>query len=163
MAFKIQPSQIAGSAGMVPSVMNLVPEATQDFEKGTPIRIVTGEAEEHPLAATVVDLYGFSLQGTIDPASNLPLATLPTISISKADRNTAFVSKAWETGAVQEDLSAVLIGDQYGLIKDGDDFYVDLDDTTNVLVQITKIQTGPGADGLNVLFWKVLESALQEP
>jgi len=85
-------------------------------------------------------------------------------AIAKADRNTAFVAKAWDTGAVTEDLSAVVIGDQYGLIKSGTDFYVDLDDTTNVLVQIVKIDDDNTNSGLgSVLWFKVIESALQEP
>jgi hypothetical protein len=60
MAFKIQPSQLSGSAGLVPSVMNLPVEATQVFEKGTPVTLVSGEIEEHPLGATVIDLISLS-------------------------------------------------------------------------------------------------------
>jgi hypothetical protein len=165
MAFKIQPSQLSGSAGLVPSVMNLPVEATQVFEKGTPVTLVSGEIEEHPLGATVIDLYGFSLEsGFRDPTSNLPLATVNEAAIAKADRNTAFVSKAWDGAAIEEDLSAVNVGDQYGLVKDGNDFYVDLSDVVNVMVQITKIDNDLTQSGIaSVLWFKVLESALQEP
>ena len=164
MAFKIQPSQLSGSAGLVPSVTNPVPEATQVFEKGAPIRIVAGEAEEHTLVAVVVDLFGFSLKGT-PLGTNDPLASIGTISVAKADRNTAFVSRAATAGAETDDISAVLLGDQFGLIKIVDDFFVDLDDVTDVVLQIVKITSGTptSAEGLNLLWWKVLESALQEP
>ena len=166
MAFKIQPSQLSGSAGLVPSVVNPLLAAAQVFEKGTPVRLdASGDIEEHPLGAVVVDLFGFSLMETLDPLSNNPLATLLTISVAKADRNTAFVSRAASAGADTDDISAVNLGDQFGLLKVGDDFFVDLDDTVNVLVQIVKISSGTptSAEGLNLLWWKVLESALQEP
>jgi hypothetical protein len=58
----------------------------------------------------------------------------------------------------------VNVGDQYGLVKDGNDFYVDLSDVVNVMVQITKVDNDLTQSGLgSVLWFKVLESALQEP
>ncbi len=166
MAFKIQPSQLSGSAGLVPSVVNPVLAAAQVFERGTPVRLdASGEIEEHPLVAVVVDIFGFSLMETLVTTSNDPLATLGTITVAKADRNTAFVSRAATAGAETDDISAVNLGDQFGLIKVGNDFFVDLDDVVNVVLQIVKIASGTltSAEGLNLLWWKVLESALQEP
>jgi hypothetical protein len=159
--FPIQPSKIAGSGGLVPNVFNLAAEAAENFPQGTPMRVrsADGLLEEHPLLTTVIDIYGFSLEGVNAGSYDNPSGK---VAVAKADRNTEFVSKARTSGAYATDLSAVYVGNTYGLIKVGTGqsavFAVDLDDTTNVVVQITKVD-----DTLDLVWWKVLESALQEP
>ena len=155
MGFKIQPSKVsAGPAA--PEVFPLTPEAAQTFEKGAPIRIVSGEAQEHPLVTTVTGLYGFALEGMASAGvSDNPSGD---VHVAKANRMTEFVAQCVTSAVLETDLSAVSIGDQYGLLKSGTDFYVDLSDQVNVHVQITKID-----DNLNVVWFAVLESVLQEP
>jgi hypothetical protein len=154
MGFKIQPSKV-GAGPAAPEVFPLTPESSQTFEKGTPITVTAGEAVEHALGATVTNIYGFSLEGVTSGVSDNPSGD---VHVAKANRITEFVAQCITSGAVATDLSGVAIGDQYGLLKSGTDFYVDLDDEVHVVVQITKID-----DNLNVVWFAVLESALQEP
>lgn len=157
MPFRLQPSKIAGSGGMVPSSgPDLAPEATQTFEKGTVVTVTAGEIVEHALGATVVGIYGVSLVGVSSGVSDDPSGN---IQVAKADRNTVFVAKAISGGQVQTDLSGVDVGDQYGLLQHTDDAtYVDLADVTNVVLQVEKVD-----DDLDLVWFKFLESALQEP
>ncbi len=153
-AFPMQPGQQKGSAGDVPDVSNL-DNGSITCNKGRVITNTSGSAVLHALASTVTGVYGVSLEKCTSGTSEGPASTL--LAIARADRNTIFVSKVVVSGAVTTDLSSLTIGDQYGLITVSGQDYVDFDDTSQVLVQIVKID-----DELNVVWFVFIESTLQD-
>ena len=154
MPFFTQPGRIAGSGGPVPDVVELA-AGVITCNKGRVVTNTAGAAVLHALGATVTNIYGVTLEGAAAGVTDGP-GTL--LAIAKANKQTNFVSKCVDTGALTADLSGVTVGDQYGMLTVGGQDYIDLDDTTNVVAQITKID-----DDLNVVWFVFLESTLQEP
>ena len=154
MPFYTQPGRTLGSAGDVPNVVNL-DAGTITCNKGRVVTNTTGSAVLHGLAATVTGVYGITLEGAASGVTDGP-GTL--LAIAVADRNTEYVSKVIVSGAITDDLSSMTVGDQYGMITVSSQDYIDFDDTTHHIAQITKID-----DDLNVVWFLFLESALQQP
>jgi len=154
MPFFTQPGRTLGSAGDVPNVVN-VDAGTITCNKGRVVTLTAGAAVLHGLAATVTNVYGITLEGA---AAGVPDNPGTLLAIAVADRNTEFVSKVVVSGAITTDLSNLTVGDQYGMILVSSQDYIDYDDTSDVIAQITKID-----DDLNVVWFLFLESALQQP
>lgn len=155
MSFVMQPGRQLGSAGNVPNVNNL-DSGSITCNKGRVVTNTAGSAVLHALGATVTNIYGVTLESCAAGVSTGAVTTL--LAIAVADRNTEFVSGVVDGGAVTADLSAMTVGDQYGLLTVSGQDYIDLDDTSNVVVQITKID-----DDLDIAWFLFLESALQQP
>lgn len=155
--FRIQPSRTP--SGMTPEGFGYPPDSAATFAKGALVTLdAQGEVAEHAGGVTVIDVLGIAMEGCAAGVSDNPSGD---VEVAVANRETHFIGGAYDTGAPTEDVSAVILGETYGLIKHTDGvWYVDLDDTTNVLVQITKIIQ---ETNLNVLQFKFLESTLQQP
>ena len=155
MAFVMQPGRQKGSAGDVPDVSNL-DNGSITCNKGRVVTNTAGSAVLHALASTVTNVYGVSLEKCTSGTSEGPASTL--LAIAKADRNTEFVAGVVESGAVVTGtMPAFVIGSEYGLITVSSQDYVDFDDTSNKLAQITKIDTD-----LKIVWFLFIESTLQE-
>lgn len=155
MPFVMQPGRLKGSAGNVPDVAELDAGSITCL-KGRVVTLTAGSAVLHALGATVTNLYGVTLEGAAAGVGDGPDSDI--LVVAKFDRNTEFVSKIVISGAVSADLSTVVVGSQYGMITVSSQDYIDIDDTTNVVAQVTKID-----DDLNVVWFILLESAIQEP
>ncbi len=159
MPFRAQPSQVGAG---VPEILDYVPEATAVFEKGALMALNAGEAEEHAGGTTVTGVLGISLDGTT--AAGVASSPSGESSVAIANRRTRFIFQAYDAGAPITDASAVAVNDIYGLIKHSDNvWYVDLDDTTNDLVQVVKVILPNGPNATDLLLVKFLESTLEIP
>ena len=154
MPFYTQPGRTLGSGGDVPNVVNL-DAGSITCNKGRVVTNSSGSAVLHGLASTVTGVYGITLEGAAAGVTDGP-GTL--LAIAVADRNTEFVSKVVSSSAIITDLSSMTVGDQYGMLLVSGQDYIDLDDTSQVITQITKID-----DDLNAVWFLFLESALQQP
>ncbi len=153
MPIQIQPSRFPSAE--VPSVDNRGIVAAQTFNRGAPIQLSSGNAQEHPGGATVTGIYGFSLEDVDNGASSGANSTQVAIAI--ADHDTWFMGQLDNAGAVVAPDSGNLDTD-YGLIKTGDDWFVDETDTTNVVVTVRDFDVD-----LNVVWFTVLPSAGANP
>lgn len=155
MTFIMQSGRMKGSAGDVPDVANL-DTGSITCNKGRVITNTAGSAVLHALAGTVTNVFGISLEDCAAGVSTGAVTTL--LSIARADRNTEFISGVVESGAVVTGtMPAFVVGDTHGLITVSGQDYVDFDDTSDVLVQIRKIDTD-----LKVVWFLFIESTLQE-
>ena len=155
MTMRMQPAQLKGSAGDVPDVANL-DNGTITCNIGEVITNTSGSAVLHGLGGTVTGVYGISLESCAAGTSTGPVTTL--LSIARADRNTVFVSGVVESGAVVTGtMPALVVGTSHGILKVSNQDYLDFDDTSNVLVQIRKIDTA-----LKIVWFIFIESTLQE-
>lgn len=155
--FPMQAGRTIGSAGDVPNAAVQPVEAATSFVRGRIVRLdANGDIIVHPGGADVVDIYGVSMEGATSGVSDSPAEGA---NVAKADRNTEFVARAHSAADFNADVSTVDVGDTFGFLNDADGIsHVDLDDTTNVVLQVTKVD----AD-LRLLWFKFLESTLQEP
>lgn len=151
---RIQPSKFGQQKA--PDSFQYTPNATLSVERGAVVTYDTGndELDEHAGGATVTGILGVTGHGCSSGESDDPSGL---VLVNKA-KDQEFVGPMLESAAIKTDLSDVSIGDQYGIIKHTDDiWYVDFDDTGDVVVQITKID-----DDLDLVWFRFLESAIQE-
>ena len=155
MPFQMQPARQLGSAGDVPDVGTLL-AASLTASKGQVVKNSSGTAIIHPLGSDVLLVYGVTLEADVSGTSDGPDSTL--LHIARADVRTEFVSKVTDSaGVIQTDLSGLSVGDQLGILTTSSQDYVDKDDTTDKLVQLTKID-----DDLDVV-WFVFIPATLDP
>jgi hypothetical protein len=145
---------VKGGSNNVGSFQGLAPEGAQTFKLGSPVRLVSGLVEEHPGTTTVTGILGFAAQAvtggvpeTVDDGQ---------VTIDLADGVTVFGGQCVNgNDTVLTDLSSIAVGTRYGLLKRSDGFWaVDIADTTNVVVQITKV-----VQELNQVEFQVIQSA----
>lgn len=159
MTVRIQPSKV--NAG-VPEITDYDVESSAEFVKGALMQLTSGEAEEHAGGTTVTGVLGIALDGTT--AAGTASSPSGQVSVAIANRQTTFVGQCYDAGAPITDASAVTVGDVYGLIKHTNDvWYVDLDDTSNDLVKITKVILRDGPGQTDLVQFKFLESTLAIP
>lgn len=170
--FFIQPAVMEGDAGDVPAVnSSLLLEAAQVILRGDPLTITSGALVKHALVAVVTNIAGFALEPTDKTRAGADIAgesagPANELSYAKATARTNFISQMVDSGAIKTDLSAVAVGDQYGLLVHSDGYvYADFDDTTNVVIEITKVinENVGGQNPQAYVQWKVIASAIQQP
>ena len=149
----LQQSVQKGSAGNVPDVVTLL-AASLTCSKGQLVKNNSGTAIIHPLAGNVQLVYGVTLEADVSGTSDGPDSTL--LHIARADVRTEFISKVVNSsGVIQTDLSSLSVGNQLGILTNSNQDYVDKDDTSDKLVQLTKID-----DELNVVWFTFIPSTL---
>jgi hypothetical protein len=167
--FVMQPAQ--SPSGGVPEIFPFKPQSAVTFLKGNVLaKDASGDVAEHGLSTAVTGVVGVAVEGVVSGVSDNPAKFTGTdaigseVNVAVANRLTRFAAPAYDGGApVTTDaaINAVDIGDTYGIIKHTDDVhYIDLDDTTDVLVEVTKVVPG---QGLRFLVVKFLESTLATP
>ena len=153
MPFEMQPARQKGSAGNVPDVVTLL-AASLTISKGQVVKNSAGTAIVHPLVTNVLLVYGVTLEADVSGTSDGVDSTL--LHIARADTLTEFVSKVVNSsGVIQTDLSGLSVGDTHGILTNSNQDYVDQDDTTNVLVTLTKID-----DELDIVWFSFIPSTL---
>lgn len=151
MARHIQPSKLNGLGA--PEVMPYTPATGQTWLIGAPISLTTGEAVEFAGGATVTGLLGFALQGCASAVPDFG----DQVEVAIASDQVAFFAQVYDSGggAVRDvSVSAPTVGSQYGLVKVSSEWYLDEDDTSDVVAEVTKILTE-----LNGVLFKVIASA----
>lgn len=155
MPIRIQPSQFPH--GEVPWVQGMTPNSSLTCIRGNAIKINTdGEAIIHPLATTVDDFYGIALCDVTSGVSDSPSGEL---QVARCTKDATFLGQVVAGGVdvdvVLTDLSGIDIGDKYGMIiNTATEHMVDFSDTTNVVLQITKVD-----DNLDLVWFQFLEAA----
>jgi hypothetical protein len=155
MTVVMQPSRIP--AGDAVNVQNYPPAAAADFKKGRVLGLnASGEVIVHPLGGTVTGVLGIALEGTV--AAGESSSPSGKVAVAKADRNQIFIGQLSDDGTVEPDVSQVDIGDEYGIELIDGVAYVNINDTTNELVQIID-----RTEQLGLVLFKFIESALLAP
>lgn len=150
---RMQPSRLPN--GDAPNVMNYPPGSTTTFEKGAVVTLSSGDVVEHGGGTTTTGIRGVSLEGVLDGTPDNPG---DEVAVAIADRSQVFMGQAISGTTVQTDLSGITIGDQYGIVASSGDWYVDVADTTNVVLEIVDLD-----DDIDVVFFKFLEASLDAP
>jgi len=133
-------------------------KAAQTFTKGAPLAQDNTDSTilEHAGGVVVVGLLGFATA----PANRTDFPDIPPgkVTVAIANDSTRFHSPVISAGAFVVDIKtqAIFIGEQFGLLEVSGVWGVDLDETTSLLVEITRIEPD-----LNVVEFKVLPSAQQ--
>lgn len=143
--------------GEVHSGANLAAASGQTFRKGRVLTRVGATVQAHPLGSTVTNVYGVALS----PAENgRAIGPDPRVVVARADRATEFIGQAYResTSSIVELDKATHLGNRYGVVVVDGESYIDIEETTNVLVEIVDIK-----EELNIAVFKFLESTLQSP
>ena len=151
MARHIQPAKLNGLGA--PEVMPYTPATGETWLIGAPIALTSGEAVEFAGTSTVTGLLGFALQGCTSAVPDFD----DVVEVAIASDQVEFFAQVYDVGGgAVRDISdaAPTVGSQYGLIKVSSEWYLDEDDTTHVVAEVTKILLE-----LNGVLFKVIASA----
>lgn len=160
MPMRFQPAKFGQSE--VPNVQEYPGYNDPTFLRGAPVSydVSNDGLIVHPGTTTVTDILGIALHGITAGVSESPSGL---VAVAKA-KNQEFVGQVVAGGVsanvVLTDLSGISIGDQYGMIVGTDPagvWYVDFSDTSNVVLEISRID-----DDLDIVWFKFLDSACQE-
>lgn len=153
MSTHIQPAYKIG--GGEPEVVRCTINTTQNFGIGAPVSytVGTGAVSEHALGATVTGIYGFAMEAVASSLSAGPDSA--GCLVCKATDSQVYSGKLYNSGIVAPD--ADNLGRQYGLVNVSDKYYVDESDTTDVVVEVMRIDTKN-----NLVYFKVITSARDE-
>lgn len=163
MPFIMQPAQFP--LGGYPEGDSLPPTAGVTYVNGTPVTVdANGLLAEHALGATVTNIKGVALEGVTAGVTANPDGR---VSFAHAGRGNIFMAKFTNGSGVVQAITQTLVNEVYGIIKVSSGatawFAVDQADTTDVVVEILGFSLH--IDGLNggVVFFKFIESAIQNP
>ncbi len=147
----LQPAKFGGNTSV--KGLELPIEATAEFTIGAVLALNAGEVEEHAGATTVTGILGVSGHGT-EGAGDSESPSGECV-VFKAHGGQVYLGQMIDTAVVKTDLSGIVVGVEYGIIKVGGDWYVDFEDTTNVVLTIQKVD-----DNLDIVWFKFLDSAV---
>lgn len=137
------------------------PGSDQTYPRGTPVTWATAsqELDEHGGGATVTNVLGVSMEGVTAGTAHNPSGK---VAVALANRSNIFCAKLTDGSGVVQTADAANINVAYGILKNGtglDQWWsVDESDTTNVVVEVIGIDTER-----NIVFFKFIESAIQQP
>ncbi len=151
MSIHIQPAKFGGNTSV--KGLELPIEATAEFTIGAPLALNAGEVEEHAGTTVVDGILGISGHGT--EAAGDSESPSGDCVVFKAHGGQVYLGQMTDTGVVKTDLSSVVIGTEYGFLKVGDDWFVDFEDTGDVVLTIEKVD-----DDLDIVWFKFLDSAV---
>lgn len=152
----------------VPEVQRMQYATGQTFKKGALV-VDNTDGEIVECGADPTGVFGVALQGAgTGPGFNVAnenevtvrTGRLQEVSVAVANRRARFHGRA-VNGATDPVLPLQThIGEQYGVAKVGDDWVIDMAETTALVVEITDILPG---DGLNLFEFKFLEAVQTRP
>ena len=164
----IQVSKMGTGGDSVPEVQCFRYATGQTFKIGAlVVDDAAGEIVE--CGADPVSVLGVALQGAgtgpgydVANAGETTVYTgrMQEVSVAVANRRSRFTSRGVNGGTDPVLPLQTHIGEQYGVAKVGNDWVVDLAETTTKVVEITDVY---GYDGLNLFEWKFLEAVLARP
>jgi hypothetical protein len=153
--YPFQPARFA--AGEVPESADYEPVAAQTFKKGRVLTRVGAKVQAHALGATVTGVFGVAMA----PAENgRAIGPDPRVPVAKANRVDEFLGQAWRpsTSTIVSLDRDTHLGQRYGLIFVDGETFINIENTTNLLIEITGVKTE-----LNIALFKFLETTLQQP
>ena len=156
MSFRFQPAKFPH--GHVPDTQEYTPESSQTFIRGVVVDLTGGEIIIHPGGTTVTDIFGVALHGMASAGVSDSPSGL--VAVAKADPDQTYLGQVVAGGVDEDvvltDLSGIAVGDHYGfIINTAGEHLVDFSDTTNVVLEIEKID-----DNLDIVWFKFLASAI---
>lgn len=151
MAIRFQPAKYGGRTSGQGAELPIA--AAAEFNRGAPVALSGGEIIEFAGGATVTGIVGVALHGTEGAGDSTSPSGLATVA--KAHPGQVFLGQCHASAAVETDLSALEIGDTYGVIELAGEWLVDLDDESDVVLTIEKID-----DDLDIVWFKFLDSAI---
>lgn len=156
MAIRFQPAKFPH--GHVPDTQEYTPEENQTFLRGSVVKLIDGEILIHPGGAVVTAIFGVAMHGMESAGvSNSPSGL---VAVAKAAPDQTYLGQVVAGGVDEDvvltDLSDLTVGDFYGfIINTAGEHLVDYSDTTNVVLEIEKID-----DELDIVWFKFIASAL---
>lgn len=129
-----QPSRLNGLGA--PEVTEELIQAAATFSIGAPLQrdATPSDFEEHAGGAVVTGIVGVALQAVTAGVA----AFGSKVQVARAGPQVEFLGQLSNTGSVVTP-DAANLGVSYGMIKVGDDWYVDEADTTDVVLKVTQI------------------------
>lgn len=152
--FSMQPGMTQGSAGNVPDVVNLPPEASQTFKKGTVLKVVAGAFNEVTVDTDNGSLHSVSLEGC---TSGDPDGPADELAAARINDDTYFLCLVDDgAGNIITDLSGLAVGQQGDLNKQASGEYTfDSTSTANAALEIVKI-----FDNVNLVLVKFISTVV---
>lgn len=143
------------ASGEVPDCYNLPAAAGETFLKGRILTRVGATVQRHAGGTVVTGVYGVSQSGA---TNGVGLAMNKTVNVAKASRATEFLGQLYNagTGLVVTANLATHIGQKYGFITVNGVDYVDVSETTSLIMEITDVKVN-----LNMVLFKFLETVIQ--
>lgn len=151
-----QPSRSNLSA---PEVVNGEPEASATISLGAPVARNSGDAskfEEHAGGATVTGIVGVAMQAVASGAPDFGTE----MQVAKAGPNQEFLGQVYDSGGSAVATVAgdgTYLGNDYGMVEVSGDWYVDEDDTSDVVLTVTK-----ELPEINAVLFKFISSAIED-
>ncbi len=144
--------------GEAPQVQSMAYTTGQTFKTGA-VLIFTAAGEVSEGGADPTPIVGVSLEAAGSKpgwdAANSPTVftgRVQEVSVAKADRSTIW------SGRGTSDPALTNIDEQYGIVKVGNDWIVDITDTTNLRIEIVDVDLDN-----KIFFFKWLEAQLAQP
>lgn len=153
----------------VPRIQAMIPAAAQTFKKYAVV-VLDANGNIVEVANGAVSILGLALQGAFTgPGYDLPNASVTNTlvqgaeglcSVAIADREQEFSARGVNGGTDPVLPLQTHVGEQYGIIKVGDDWCIDFANVATKAVQITAIHTALEGNFFN---FKFLEAVLVQP
>ena len=151
-AFHFQPARRASGA---PEIRQITPESSATIALGEVLQRDTNPefVEPHAGGATVTGILGISM-GVVT-AGTPAFDNVVPVAIANVDQE--FLGKVWDVSGsvVQTAAVATHEGVSFGVVKISGQWYVDEEDTTDVVVRVTKVLLD-----INAVLFKFLASAV---
>lgn len=156
MPVRMQAARQDSGSG-IPLHVNEPLESSQTFEKGTVLKLVSGEFQEVTVDTDNGSLYAVSTEGCSNGESDDPSDVLNAVRITE---ETAFLCEVWDgsAGAVLTDLSGLSVGQQGDLDASNGVYRFDDNSSASAALEIVAI-----FDDLNLVLVKFLESVIDQP
>ena len=133
---RFQPSQFRANA---PEIIHYPPEASATFAIGAPLQRDSNPefVEEHAGGSTVTGIVGTAL----GPSTSGSPAIGDKVPVAMADTTTLWLGQVYDVSGSAVATAAVGTheGVQFGMIKVGNDWYVDEEDASNVVLRVIKV------------------------
>jgi hypothetical protein len=161
MGVKIRPARFA----TMPLVQRYTHLSAATFKLGA-VLIRTADGDAEAAADPVTEIVGIAAQPAssgpgFETAGPTPLVVTGReyiVSVWMGGNGTTFSSRAINGGTDPYTPSLANVGARYAFVKTGDDWVVDIADTTNVAIEVIDVDVD-----LKLLFWRFLDTVLAFP
>ena len=139
-----------------PEIVHYVSEGSATFKLGAPLTRATApeEVEEHSGTTNVTDILGTAM----GPATSGAVPYGATVMVAIANRKTLWLGQIWDVSgsAVATAVAATHEGAEFGMVKISNDWYVDEEDTTDVVLRVVKV-----LPKINAVLFRWIGSAIE--
>lgn len=159
-----QPARIPGAGASAPNIQRMNYTAAQTFKKGAILVYVAAGTVQEAAADPVLAIVGIALDPAasapgFDPANAAQVLQVTgreeSVSVAKAESETIFSGRAVNGGTDPVTPTLSHIGEEYGTVKVGNDWVIDIADTTNKSIRIVDIDIDQ-----KIFFFKFMAAVL---